>query len=66
MILCCKGCVPPKRHPGCHDHCPEYLEEKRKDLERKEIEDRERRVAIDLYIERSRSINRARKKRRRY
>lgn len=24
----CFGCVPPDRHPGCHDHCPkreEYL-----------------------------------------
>lgn len=18
----CWGCVPPERHPGCHDHCP--------------------------------------------
>ena len=21
----CKGCVKPKRHIGCHDHCEEYL-----------------------------------------
>lgn len=27
-IKCCKGCVAPKRHPGCHDHCPEYIAEK--------------------------------------
>lgn len=20
----CKGCVPPKRNPGCHGKCPEY------------------------------------------
>ena len=20
----CKGCVPPKRKPGCHGACPEY------------------------------------------
>ena len=20
----CKGCVPPKRYGGCHDHCEEY------------------------------------------
>ena len=26
---CCKGCVPPKRHIGCHGKCEEYLEEKR-------------------------------------
>ena len=27
-IICCKNCVAPKRHPGCHGHCPEYLSEK--------------------------------------
>lgn len=26
----CKDCVPPKRHGGCHDHCEEFLELKRK------------------------------------
>ena len=29
-ITCCYGCVAPKRHPGCHDHCPEYIEQKAK------------------------------------
>lgn len=28
MIWCCKECVAPKRHPGCHDRCPEYIKEK--------------------------------------
>lgn len=28
MITCCRNCVPPKRYPGCHDHCPEYLAQK--------------------------------------
>lgn len=22
---CCIKCVPPKRYPGCHDQCPEFL-----------------------------------------
>lgn len=22
----CHGCVAPKRHPGCHDHCKEYAD----------------------------------------
>lgn len=22
----CKNCVPPKRSPGCHGKCPEYIE----------------------------------------
>ena len=21
----CHYCKPPKRYPGCHDHCPDYL-----------------------------------------
>ena len=31
----CKGCVPPKRHPACHDHCPEYLKMKKEEDMRK-------------------------------
>lgn len=27
-IECCKDCKPPKRYPGCGDHCKEYKEEK--------------------------------------
>ena len=27
-MFSCKGCVPPKRYPGCHGHCPEYLADK--------------------------------------
>lgn len=26
---CCKDCMPPKRYPGCHGHCEEYLGEKK-------------------------------------
>lgn len=22
----CKGCIPPVRHPGCHDECKDYKE----------------------------------------
>lgn len=28
IIKCCKDCIPPKRHLGCHSNCPEYLKEK--------------------------------------
>lgn len=24
----CRHCVKPKRHPGCHDHCPDYKRER--------------------------------------
>ena len=27
-IQCCKDCVAPKRYPGCHGKCQEYIEEK--------------------------------------
>ena len=27
-INCCHFCVPPKRYPGCHGHCPDYAAEK--------------------------------------
>ena len=34
----CKDCVAPKRHPGCHDKCPEYQEQKAKNDAVKEAE----------------------------
>ena len=27
-IRCCRDCVPPKRHPGCHATCEKYAKEK--------------------------------------
>lgn len=36
-IKCCKGCVAPKRYPGCHSHCDEYKQEKA-DYEAKKAE----------------------------
>ena len=34
-IKCCKNCVPPQRHVGCHAKCSKYLEEKAKFEEEK-------------------------------
>lgn len=42
-IKCCYKCEAPKRHAGCHDTCAEYIEEKRKLEEYKELERAERR-----------------------
>lgn len=36
-IKCCKSCVPPTRHIGCHDKCSKYLEEKAEWEEEKKI-----------------------------
>lgn len=38
LFECCHYCVAPKRHLGCHDTCPEYLEDKQICEERKELE----------------------------
>lgn len=35
MINSCKGCVAPKRYPGCHAVCPEYLADKEEHERRK-------------------------------
>lgn len=29
-VDCCKDCKPPKRYPGCGDHCEEYKKQKAK------------------------------------
>ena len=42
-INCCKDCIPPKRHPGCHGSCPEYLQE-RADLDKYKREKRKERI----------------------
>lgn len=49
MITCCKDCVAPKRHVGCHADCQEYIDEKKKHDEKKAEIDRKRHTnnAID-------------------
>ena len=29
MFENCRKCVPPKRHSGCHDKCPDYIKDKK-------------------------------------
>ena len=64
-IRCCYGCVAPKRHPGCHDSCKDYLEEKAKHDAEKEAEYKERSVRSGLTSQRFRGVNRAEKNKRR-
>lgn len=40
----CNGCVPPKRHEACHDHCIEYKEWKQ--------------PIVDSYDQRATAVNR--------
>lgn len=41
-ISCCNGCVAPKRYPGCHGSCPEYIKEKAEHNARMEEEKKRR------------------------
>ena len=52
-IKCCKDCVAPKRHPGCHGVCPEYLYEKALWEEEKKVIREEHRRFSELYEQRS-------------
>lgn len=63
-IKCCNGCVPPKRNPGCHGNCPEYLAEKA-EYDRLMAQDREKRdIGNAIYSNRSVKVNNAMRRRR--
>lgn len=61
VIHCCKGCVAPKRYPGCHDHCPEYLEEKAAYEAKKSVLDKEKAVTNAILYQRGKAVYRAMK-----
>ena len=61
----CKDCTTPKRHPGCHDKCPEYLEQKAKYDAQKAAYDEKRRLRGELIAQRDELYYKAMKKRRR-
>ena len=58
-IKCCLGCVAPKRYPGCHDRCREYISEKNEHDRRKAIYDKERNISNAIYQNRSKKIEKA-------
>ena len=62
MIKCCYGCVAPKRHPGCHGHCPEYLAEKEQDEQKKAQVELSRKVSLNIYQQRADMVARARRR----
>lgn len=65
-IKCCKGCVAPKRYPGCHSNCPEYLTEKKQWDEQKKIISEQRQAYNNLYEQRSRGVHKALRKKKGY
>jgi hypothetical protein len=61
-IDCCRYCVVPKRHPGCHGQCPEYIKE-RAELDRHNaILKKERETDRQIYQQAADSIARIKKK----
>ena len=53
VIKCCNGCVAPKRHTACWDHCPEYIAEKAEHEKLKAEEYLKRKIRNDIYQQRS-------------
>ena len=62
-ISCCRYCVAPKRHPGCHGHCTEYIEEKAKYAALKLEYDKKEAVGWGIYSQRSDKVYKAMKNR---
>ena len=61
-INCCKGCVAPKRYPGCHDHCADYAAERAEYDRLKAAEEKRVKVKNDIYSQRSNSVTKAMRK----
>ena len=59
LFECCHQCHPPKRYPGCHSDCPEYLKDKAEYDKRKAAEDEKKQIAIGLREQRTGGVNRA-------
>lgn len=60
-IKCCFDCVAPKRNPGCHGHCPEYIAEKEQHDKEKAILDQKKAIACGLTAQTLNAVNRANK-----
>ena len=63
MIYSCKECVAPKRYPGCHSVCPEYLAQKAEHDRLKAIYDKERDIACAITCSRGDRVYKAMKNR---
>lgn len=59
FIKCCRDCVAPKRYPGCHGNCQEYLDEKAEHERRKEEIDRKKKISNDIYNRRADRVAKA-------
>lgn len=62
-VRCCKDCVPPKRYPGCSDHCPDRIAEKLIDDLRKEAYRKEQDIRIGIRDQKTRGVAKANRRR---
>ncbi len=58
---CCRYCVAPKRHPGCHSTCPDYLQQRAEYDKCKAIEDEKKRVKNGCRSQRGEAVRKAMK-----
>ena len=63
-IHTCKDCVAPKRYPGCHGSCTDYLTAKAEHDRLKAIYDRERAISSGILGNRVDNVYKALKDRR--
>ncbi len=61
----CLVCKPPKRYPGCQDHCPEYKKGKAKHDKEKAAERLQKSIGAGIYNQKDHAVNKALKKIRR-
>ena len=64
MIHSCKDCVAPKRYPGCHAVCQEYITAKAEHERRKEEYYRDDKINGAINLERGKKVCKALKDRR--
>ena len=61
----CRYCTAPKRYPGCHGSCPEYLADRAEYDRLKKDYDRERDIGCAIENDRAKKVYNAMKNRRR-
>ena len=60
----CKGCVAPKRHPGCHGICEDYIRDKAEYDALMETVKKKQEISHGITSQRTASVTRAMKGRR--
>jgi hypothetical protein len=53
LFECCLKCKPPKRYPGCHSKCDDYLRDKKVLEKRNELINEGRKKSAYPYVKKS-------------